>query len=234
MESRATPLGWLSASPNHRDTLLRLAQSTLKLGSILTGEPELQRLSSAIDSSRTLMRTFGMIEAVRSLRASASAAPSLAAVQDCALVVYHPLETWYWLSTHAPRLSRGPAWLSRAICAVLLVYNACAARDLTRRLADLRRAVDEAASAAGAGGAGLRLGEQIEREIARLRLQLRKVCLESILFVHFLLQRPTGGGLRDWQVAIVGLGAAVTALQVQWRAHVAACAQARAQRLKTD
>jgi hypothetical protein len=222
----ADAAAWASASPSHRDTLFKLAQYTCKLVASLGGDRELLQLARAINDSRTLMRVFGLLDVLRSLRTTA-AAPSLALVQDCSLAIYHPIEAWYWLNTHAPGLARGPAWLSRAIAAISLVFNGGAAVHLTRRLSRLRKAAREAASQSAAA-----LGREIARESGLVRLQLRKLVLDSVLLVNSL-EHPTLH-LRDWQVATIGVAATVFGLQAQWRAHAQACEQASALRLKAE
>ncbi|KAJ1631503.1 hypothetical protein T492DRAFT_869841 [Pavlovales sp. CCMP2436] len=218
---------WVSASPSHRDTLFKLAQYMCKLVASLGGDRELLQIARAINDGRTLMRVFGLLDVLRSLRTTAAVAPTLALVQDCSLAVYHPIEAWYWLSSHAPRLAPGPPWLSRAISAVTLVYNACAAVRLSRRLSQLRKAARDTASTPGHSAAA------IGREIALVRLQLRRLLLDSMILIHWALDHPTLR-LRDWQVAAIGVLATSIGLNIQWRAHAHACEQASALRIKAE
>ena len=53
----------------------------------------------SIDISRIMMRTFGIIYALRSVLTSRGDKPRLAWLSDMSLLLYHPCETSYWLLT---------------------------------------------------------------------------------------------------------------------------------------
>lgn len=98
----ATVESFITSSADHQDAVFRLVQYSAKLlGSMHYGRrgEALANLASSIDSSRIMMRTFGIFYALRAVLTGSSEAPLLARLSDLSLLLYHPCETSYWMLT---------------------------------------------------------------------------------------------------------------------------------------
>ena len=131
---------FLAASADHQDGVFRIAQYALKLiGAAHVGRRRsvLMGLSSEIDNARAMTRTFGFIYALQSLRTEGL--DGLEKGSALSLLLYHPLEFWYWLltATGAPYkgLRRG---IARLVSALGAVYGVCEIVSAVRRLRELR------------------------------------------------------------------------------------------------
>ena len=215
----ATLESFVTASADHQDGCYRLVQYAARLlGSLhVTRRQSLFALSNALDRSRILTRTFGVVYAVRAAMAGHSRLDDLLA--DLALCAYHPLETWYWLLlvTASPKAERRRT-LSRLSSLFGLVWGVLYGANAYKRLRALT--ADQAAAkpadrvAEGAEGG-------FSHEISRLRRLVWKLALDSALCFHWALDHHTLK-LSDWQVGLIGTASAALGLRLQWGAYVEA------------
>lgn len=135
----STPLEqYICASADHQDALFRLVQYLAKLvGSCYYGRRRdaLSRLSGAIDSSRIMYRSFGIIYALRAVRSAPSTQSLRDRLGDLSLLFYHPTEIGYWLLlvTNSPATARLRTF-SRLSSFFGMAWSAISMVDQVRRL----------------------------------------------------------------------------------------------------
>lgn len=158
---------YIIASADHQDALFRLLQYAAKL---IAGayhgrrRKALLSLSNAIDSSRIMNRTFGIVYALRAV-VSGGSATFVDRLADLSLLCYHPYETGYWVlsSTNSPDAARR-RMCSRVCSFFGMLWSVFASISVARRLRLLqmelltvqeRRAEDEALFAAAGGSSAI-------------------------------------------------------------------------------
>jgi len=211
----ATLESFVCASADHQDGCYRLVQYAARLlGSLhVTRRQSLFALSNALDRSRILTRTFGVVYAVRAAMAGHLRLDDL--VADLALCAYHPLETWYWLLlvTASPKAERRRT-LSRLSSLFGLVWGVLYGANVYKRFRAIKAEHAAAGDAEGAEGG-------LSHEISRLRRLVWKLALDSALCLHWSLDHHTLK-LSDWQVGLIGTVSAALGLRLQWGAYTEA------------
>ena len=203
---------FVTASADHQDAVFRLVQYSTKLLAQLhyrgtARRRELAAISSSIDSSRALTRTFGVLYALQTFLSAVrggGSAMRLTLTQDLALLLYHPLETWYWVLhvSGSPKAAR-QRMLSRLVSALALAWAMCAGASA------ITQARQSAEGAGSPGGSSTR---------SELRRHLTKLLLDALLALHWMVDGP-GFALREWQVGLMGTVSAYLGLRAAYHAH---------------
>jgi hypothetical protein len=203
----STVSDFVTASPTHKDLSFRFLQYLCKtIGTTVRGKEQLLAIAGAIDSARGFSRFFDVVGAVRDVESGWSV-QKLAALASC------PLEVWYYLNMHAPRLVPVPEHLGRLVGFLGGTWAALEALVSLRRLALLRRA--QGARAAS---------ERVLRECEALRRKAIKLLLDALLNASWALGPLPGLGPR--RLCALGMVSASLGLLVR-RDDDAAAAEAR-------
>jgi hypothetical protein len=218
---------FLTASADHQDGVFRLVQYACKVVSAAhTGRRRqiLLAIADNVDSSRALMRTFGLVYAIQAVRSSG--ARGVAAIADLSLLLYHPLETWYWVLHVISAPSPWRRALSRLVSACGLVYGVCGAIGASRRLRELTElhgAREQRASIASRNGRPSLPGETaasaVANQVAAIRRERTKFVLDALMSLNWAVDHPTVG-FGNLVVGALGVASAWLGLRQKWAAHV--------------
>lgn len=218
---------FITASADHQDASFRLVQYSARLvGAFHVGKERawFYSISNALDASRILTRTFGIVYAVRAALSSHTNVND--AFADLALCGYHPCETAYWvlLVTSSPRAELRRTF-GRLSSFFGLLWGVLHGYSVYRKLCETRTRLSALDAGCGDDGSGDAL--MLDAQLGNLRRLLWKLALDSVLSCHWALDHRTIK-LSDWQVGLLGTASALLGLRLQWGVHVAALEAAEA------
>ena len=251
---------YITSSADHQDAVFRLIQYSAKLlGSLHYGRRReaLAGIAGSIDISRIMMRTFGIIYALRSVLTSKGDKPRVAWLSDMSLLLYHPCETSYWLLTVSNWEAR-TSWensrrrtFSRLSSFFGFLWSVFASIASTRRLRQLRAAqlslklAQDEAHALGDDKTGVAISAQepdggrtmqlLNEDIAALatdasveRQRLIKLLLDATMNLNWAIDHPTRG-LSSFGIGLLGAASAWFGLRLSYDAHAQAIEEAEAE-----
>ena len=248
-----TSESFITSSADHQDAVFRLVQYSAKVVSAMhygRRREALAGLSSAIDASRIMNRTFGIVYALRAVLTGRDA-PLLSRLTDLSLLLYHPCETGYWLLlvSHSKNATRRRLY-SRLSALFGCLWSLLASYAVARRLRQLHtarlavqeaqgRARDEPAKRSGGGALQLRDEDDelaadaaaIAAEVASERQRMAKLLFDAVLNLNWAVDHPTRG-FSPFVVGLLGTCSAWLGLRMAFHAHVQAVLAAEAEDAK--